>query len=584
MRNLFTVVVLALASSGFAQVAPVADRVAKQNALFDEFYETGLKNSPERATSFGDYRYNSQLSQVSLAEIARQHAEADDFLKRLKAIPTDGMSDKDLLSHQLLERQLEREDVNYELKNYEMPVNQQRGVHTGLADLPLSVPFDSVQHYQDYISRLHQIPRVLDQTTEVLRQGMKDNLMPPKVVLEKLPGQCEGIVEANPFILPAKKFPAEFSDADKKRLTDEMTKAINDEVVPAYKKFAEFLKNDYDAKGRPEISVETLPDGKRRYAEAVKTMTTTNIAPAEVHEIGLKEVERITAEMTKLATEQGFKDLASFREKINADAKWKPQSEQQIVDDFKKYIDQMQPKLPELFGLLPKSPVTVEPIPGFAKAEATHYVAGTPDGKRPGRVVVAVADPTKRTLVLDEAVAYHEGVPGHHMQISIAQTLPDLPKFRLRGFYSAYAEGWALYSEELGKEIGFYQDPVSDYGRLNSELFRAVRLVVDTGIHDKNWSREKVIEFMHANDVNDAVAQTEADRYIAWPGQALAYKMGQLTIRKLREEAKTQLGAKFDIKAFHDVVLNGGAMPLDLLQERVERWIKDQGPKTASAP
>jgi uncharacterized protein (DUF885 family) len=578
------VVVLALASSGFAQVAPVADRVAKQNALFDEFYETGLKNSPERATSFGDYRYNSQLSQVSLAEIARQHAEADDFLKRLKTIRTDGMSDKDLLSHQLLERQLEREDVNYELKNYEMPVNQQRGVHTGLADLPLSVPFDSVQHYQDYISRLHQIPRVLDQTTEVLRQGMKDGLMPPKLVLEKLPGQCDGIVEANPFILPAKKFPKEFSDADKKRLTDEMTKAINDEVIPAYKKFAEFLKNDYDAKGRPEISVETLPDGKRRYAEAVKMMTTTNISPAEVHEIGLKEVERITAEMTKLAKEQGFKDLASFREKINADAKWKPQSEQQIVDDFKKYIDQMQPKLPELFGLLPKSPVTVEPIPGFAKAEATHYVAGTPDGKRPGRVVVAVADPAKRTLVLDEAVAYHEGVPGHHMQISIAQTLPDLPKFRLRGFYSAYAEGWALYSEELGKEIGFYKDPVSDYGRLNSELFRAVRLVVDTGIHDKNWSREKVIEFMHANDVNDAVAQTEADRYIAWPGQALAYKMGQLTIRKLREEAKTQLGAKFDIKAFHDVVLNGGAMPLDLLQERVERWIKDQGPKTASAP
>ena len=267
-------------------------------------------------------------------------------------------------------------------------------------------------------------------------------------------------------------------------------------------------------------------------------MTTMNVTPAEVHEIGLKEVERITAEMTKLAQAQGYKDLASFREAINNDPKWKPQSEQQIVDDFAKYIHQMEPKLPELFGLLPKSPVTVEPIPDFAKAEATHYVAGTPDGKRAGRVVVAVADPTKRTLVLDEAVAYHEGVPGHHMQISIAQTLEGLPKFRLHGVYSAYAEGWALYSEELGKEIGFYKDPVSDYGRLNSELFRAVRLVVDTGIHDKNWSREKVIDYMHANDVNDAVAQTETDRYIAWPGQALAYKMGQLMIRKLRDEAK----------------------------------------------
>jgi uncharacterized protein (DUF885 family) len=582
MRHIVCGFILALASPAFGQMASVADRVAKQNALFEEFYQTGLKNSPERATAYGDYRYNSLLGQYSLAEIARQHAEGDDFLKRLQAIPTEGMSDKDLLSHQVMQRQLEREDVNYELKNYEMPVNQQNGVHTRLADLPLSVPLDSVQHYQDYISRLRQIPRVLDQTTEVMRQGEKEGLMPPKLVLEKLPGQCEGIISANPFLQPTKKFPSDFSDADKKRLIEEMTKAINDDVFPAYKKFAEFLRTEYDPKGRNELSIESLPEGKRRYAEAVKFMTTLKVTPAEVHELGLKEVERISAEMTKLAQAQGHKDLASFQAAINSDPTWKPESEQQIVDVFVKYIHQMEPKLPELFGLLPKAPVTVEPIPDFAKAESTHYVAGTPDGKRPGRVVVAVADPTKRSLVDDEATAYHEGVPGHHMQISIAQTLPDLPKFRLHGFYSAYAEGWALYAEELGKEIGFYQDPVSDYGRLNSELFRAVRLVVDTGIHDNNWSREKVIDYMHANDVNDALAQTEADRYIAWPGQALAYKMGELTIRKLREQAKAQLGSKFDIKAFHDEVLNGGAMPLDLLQERIERWIKAQKPTTAA--
>ena len=574
---------LALASPAFGQMASVADRVAQQDALFEEFYQTDLKNNPERATAYGDYRYNALLGQYSLAEIARQHAEDDDFLKRLQAIPTDGMTDKDLLSHQVMQRQLEREDMNYRLKNYVMPVNQQRGVHIQLADLPLSVPMDSVQHYQDYISRLKQIPRVLDQTIEVMRQGEKDGLMPPKLVVEKLPAQCDGIISSNPFIGPTKKFPADFSEDDKRRLTVEMTKAINDDVFPAYRKFAEFLRTEYDAKGRNEPSIESLPDGKRRYAEAVKLMTTMNITPAEVHEIGLKEVERITAEMTKLAQSQGHKDLASFREAINKDPKWKPQSEKQIVDDFAKYIHQMEPKLPELFGLLPKSPVTVEPIPDFAKAESTHYVQGTPDGKRPGRVVVAVADPTKRTLITDEAVAYHEGVPGHHMQISIAQTLQDLPKFRLHGFYPAYAEGWALYAEELGKEIGFYQNPVSDYGRLNSELFRAVRLVVDTGIHDKNWSRQKVIDYMHANDLNDALAQTEADRYITWPGQALAYKMGQLTIRKLREEAKAQLGTKFDIKAFHDEVLNGGAMPLNLLQERVERWIRAQKPMTATS-
>ena len=583
MRRIFCGFVLALACPGFAQMASVPDRVAQQNALFEEFYQAGLKNSPERATSFGDYRYNALLAQYSLAEIARQHAEADEFLKRLQAIPSDGMSDKDLLSHQVMQRQLEREDVNYSLKNHEMPVNQQNGVHTRLADLPLSVPFDSAQHYRDYISRLHQIPRVLDQTTEVMRQGEKDGLMPPKLVLEKLPGQCDGIITANPFLQPAKKFPAEFSEEDKKRLTEEITKAVNDDVFPAYKKFAEFLRTEYDPKGRNKLSIESLPDGKRRYAEAVKMMTTLDITPAEVHELGLKEVKRITAEMTKLAQAQGQKDLASFRTAINSDPKWKPQSEQQIVDVFAKYIHQMEPKLPELFGLLPKAPVTVEPTPDFAKTESTHYVQGTPDGKRPGRVVVAVADPTKRTLITDEAVAYHEGVPGHHMQISIAQTLQDLPKFRLHGFYSAYAEGWALYAEELGKEIGFYQNPVSDYGRLNSELFRAVRLVVDTGIHEKNWTRQQVIDYMHANDLNDALAQTEADRYIAWPGQALAYKMGQLTIRKLRDEAKAQLGPKFDIKAFHDEVINGGAMPLDLLQERLERWMKGQKTTTASS-
>jgi len=583
MRLLVFALAFAFGCFACAQTAPVEDRVAKQNALFEEYYQAFLKNFPERATAYGDYRYNSQLAQVSLKEIARQHAENDDFLARLKAIPTDDMNDKDVCSHRILEKQLERADMNYALKNYEMPVNQQNGVHTQLADLPNAMPFDSMQHYQDYISRLHQIPRVMEQTTEVMRQGEKDHLMPPKIVAEKLPGQCDGIIAANPFLEPTKKFPLNFSEQDKKRLTDEITKAINDDVFPAYKKFAEFLRTDYAPKGRTERPIESLADGKQRYAEAVKTMTTIDVPPAEVHEIGLKEVARITDEMTRLAQSQGYKDLASFRDAVNNDPKWKPTSEQQILDDYKKYIHQMEPKLPELFGLLPKSPVTVEPIPDFAKAAATHYVQGTPDGKRPGRVVVAVSNPTKRTLIDDEAVAYHEGVPGHHLQISIAQTLDDLPKFRLHGFFSAYAEGWALYSEVLGKEVGFYNDPVSDYGRLNSEMLRAVRLVVDTGIHDKNWSRQQVIEYMHANDVNDALAQTEADRYIAWPGQALAYKMGQLTILKLRDEAKTQLGEKFDVKAFHDEILNGGAMPLDLLQERIEKWIKDQKQKAVAA-
>jgi uncharacterized protein (DUF885 family) len=291
--------------------------------------------------------------------------------------------------------------------------------------------------------------------------------------------------------------------------------------------------------------------------------------------------------MTALAKARGYPDLAAFRAAIHGDPRWTPKSEDQIVADFKQHIDEMQPRLPELFGLLPKAPVTVEGIPPFEAAASTHYNRGTPDGKRAGRVVVAVADPTHRSLVNDEAVAYHEGVPGHHMQISIAQTLQGLPKFRVfgAGGLSAYTEGWALYAEQLGKEIGLYKDPVSDYGRLSSELFRAVRLVVDTGIHDLGWTRDQVIAYMRANDVNEVVAQSETDRYIAWPGQALAYKMGQLKIRELRERAKKQLGARFDIKAFHDEILNGGALPLDLLESRVDGWIKAQASqKAAGAP
>jgi len=562
----------------------VTERVAQQNALFEEFYQADLKRAPERATSVGDYRYNDQLSDVSLAQIERKHSEDDAFLRRLRAIPTTGMAEVDRVSHDLLERQIVRAGVAYELKNYEMSLNQQNGVHTSLADLPLSVPLDSVQHYEDYIARLHQIPRVLQQTVEVLRAGMKDGLMPPKLVVDQLPGQCEGIVSANPFVLPSSKFPASFSEEEKQRLTAAMTKAANEEVLPAYKKLAAFLRDEYAPKGRTAISVESLPDGKRRYAEAVKTMTTLDITPDAVHQVGLNEVARITSEMTKLAQAQGYKDLAAFRAAIRSDPKWQPKNEDQIVADFKKHIDEMQPRLPELFGLLPKSPVTVEAIPDFDKAAATHYVRGTPDGKRAGRVVVAVSDPTHRTLVNDEAVAYHEGVPGHHMQISVAQTLEGLPKFRVLGGggLSAYAEGWALYSEELGKEVGLYKDPVSDYGRLNSELFRAVRLVVDTGIHHKGWTRDQVIAYMHENDVNDVQAQTETNRYIAWPGQALAYKMGQLKIRELRERAKTQLGSRFDIKAFHDEILNGGPLPLDLLEERVDGWIKGQLPPQAA--
>jgi uncharacterized protein (DUF885 family) len=440
---------------------------------------------------------------------------------------------------------------------------------------------DSVKHYEDYISRLHQIPRTLSQTQEVLRAGEKDNLMPVKVLIEKIPGQCQGIIAADPFLTPTKKFPKDFSPEDQKRLTEQIMAAINNDVFPAYRAFAEFIQADYAPHGRTTLSIMSLPDGAKRYQNDIYARTTTHLAADEIHQIGLREIDRIQGEMLVIAKKQGFNDLPSFRAWINANPKYKPTSADQILDDFRKYIAQMEPKLSQLFGLLPKSPVTVEAIPPFQATAATHYVTGTPDGKRPGRVVVATSNFVERSLVDDEAVAYHEGVPGHHMQLSVAQQLTGLPKFRIHGlFFNAYGEGWALYAEELGKEVGFYQDPVSDYGRLSSELFRAVRLVVDTGIHAKGWSREQVVEFMRkSGSVDEPTIQTETDRYISWPAQALSYKLGQLKIRELRDRAQKELGPKFDIKAFHDEILDGGALPLDLLESRTDKWIAAQKSK-----
>jgi len=573
---------VAVVASAFAQnLKPVADRLAAQNALFEEQYESDLRNFPERATAFGDYRYNDKLADRSLDAIAQYHKTDEAFRTRLEAIPSTGFSDQDQLSHDLLVRVLEQRIADFDLKEYEMPINQQNGIHTSLADLPLSVPLDSVKHYEDYIARLHQIPRVFSQTTEVLRAGMKDKLMPVRFLLEKLPVQCEGIIEADPFLLPTKKYPASISSEDQKRLTQQITDAINTDVIPAYKTFAVFLRTEYAPQGRTTLSVTSLPDGQRRYENDIYARTTTHRTPDEIHQLGLREIDRIEAEMIAIGKKEGFADLAAFRASLKTNPKYVPTSAEQILEDFRHYIAQMEPKLPELFTLLPKSPVTVEAIPAFQSAAATHYVTGTPDGKRPGRVVVATSNFAERSLIDNEAIAYHEGIPGHHMQLSVQQQLTGLPKFRLHGLgFNAYIEGWALYAEELGKEVGFYQDPVSDYGRLSSELFRAVRLVVDTGIHAKGWTRDQVVDFFRKSGaVDEPTIQSETDRYIAWPAQALSYKLGQLKIRELRERARKELGPKFDIRSFHDEMLDGGTLPLDLLEARTDKWIAEQKSK-----
>ena len=569
---------LVVGTACMSACSSLQSRIDAQNTLFEEQYQGDLEANPQRASAIGDYRYNDRLDDYSLAGVQAERRRAEKFRARLLAISTAGFPEQDALSHEVLRRSLSQRLENIRFKEYEMPVNQMDGPQVQLADLPLSSTFDTVKHYEDYLARLHQIPRVFAQTEEVLRAGIADHLMPVKFLLGKVPAQCAGIVAADPFLMPTKKFPSTISAADQERLTAAINAAVVDEVLPAYRAFAEFIETEYAPHGRSTLTVASLPDGKSRYINDIKSRTTvSNLSPDEIHEIGLREIARIQVDMLAIAKGQGFGDLESFRQALKTNPKYIPVSSEQILDDFRKYIAQMQPKLPDLFGYIPGSPVTVEAIPEFQSASATHYQTGTPDGKRPGRVVVATANFSQRTLIDDEATAYHEGIPGHHMQRSVAQQMTSLPKFRQHIGNSGYIEGWALYAEQLGKEVGFYTDPVSDYGRLSSELFRAVRLVVDTGLHSEGWSREQVVAFFRKYEaVDEPTIQSETDRYIAWPGQALAYKLGQLKFRELRERAERELGVKFDIRSFHDEMLNGGVLPLDLLDARTNSWITAQ--------
>ena len=581
VKPLLLAVAVAFAAQAPAHAADdAATRVKALNALLAEQWEYTLKQSPEFATILGDYRYNDRWSDASLAAALQQKKDNEAFLKRFKAIDTAGFTEQDTLNQQLMVRQLGDSIRNTDLKLYEMPLDQFNGVHLQLAQFVSSMPFDTAKQYEDYLARLNKLPALFDQVTEVLKQGEKDKLLPPRYLLEKVVTQIRAIAqpagEESVFGRPVAKFPDGVAAADRKRLHDAIVKAVDEKVRPAYTKLADFVEKDYAPKGRTEPGMWALPNGDALYKFSVEQQTTTNKSPQEIHDLGLAEVKRIEGEQLKIAQKMGYKDLKSFREAMNKDPKTHATSREQIVDLYKKYIAQMEPKLPQLFGLLPKSQVEVLPVQEYREKEASgaEYNQGTPDGKRPGRVYVNTGDYQNRSLLSIESTAYHEGVPGHHMQIAIAQTLPGLPPFRQQAGYTAYVEGWALYAERLGEEVGFYQDPLSYYGHLSDELLRANRLVLDTGVHYKHWTRQQMVDWFHEHSSQDEPdLQAETDRYIVYPGQALAYKLGQLKILELRAKAKAALGDKFDIRAFHDEVLNGGALPLDVLEARIDSWI-----------
>jgi uncharacterized protein (DUF885 family) len=575
-----------LALTSFANgknVKRLDDRRKELKQLIADEWDYEMRESPESATVLGDYRYNDRWSDNSLAHIQQQKEAIGKWLERFNAIDTSGFPEQEKLNQSLMLRNLKETLDGMELKTYEMPINQFFGAHLQLAQFVALVPLDSTKHFEDYLSRLRKIPQLVDELIEILRQGEKDKLMPPRFLLEKTVTQCKSIAdpegEANAFGQPATKIPDAVPPADRKRLHDIIVTAVNTEVRPAYNKLASFLATDYAPKGRTEPGVWTLPNGDALYRFAVRQSTTINMDPEAIHQLGLKEVGRIEAEQLSIANKLGFADLKTFRASLKTNPNLKPTSPDQLVETYKRYISQMEPELPKLFGLLPKTRLEIRPTQAFREKEAAgaDYQQGTPDGSRPGVVYVNTSDYQNRTLTSVESTAYHEGVPGHHMQISIAQTLPELPTFRQQAAYTAYVEGWALYAERLGKDIGFYKEPYSYYGHLSEEMLRAVRLVLDTGVHYKHWTRQQMIDFFHEHTSDDEPdIQAETDRYIAVPGQALAYKLGQLEILKLRETAKSELGTRYDIRAFHDEILNGGALPLDVLDARVTAWIAEQ--------
>jgi len=565
--------------------APVSleDRRKALNDLFHEYWEDRLKHEPEFASEIGDKRYNDQISDLSVRAVNEELAQEQKYLLRLAAIDPTGFTGEEKTSQELQIRRFEMDEEGAEFKEWEMPIDQSGGIYTEYPRLAAMLSFDTVKDYDDWIARLHALPKAFEQVTQNMEIGMDDGRVTPRFLLEKALVQVKQLAnekpEDSPLALPLKKFPATIAAPEQERIRTEMLDAIAKEALPAYLRFARFLEVSYVPAGREKPGIDALPDGAKYYRFLIRRTTTTDLTPEQIHQMGLEEVKSDEAEMLAIAEKLGFKDLASFRASLKTNPKLHPASAEALLDAYRGYLKPMQAKLPELFGRLPKAPFEVVAVPDYAEKTAApaYYQAGTPDGSRPGRLFINTYNATERNLYAVEAIAYHEGIPGHHLQMSIARELTGLPEFRKYGGYTAYVEGWGLYAEHLGKDAGFYQDPYSDYGRLEADEWRAIRLVVDTGVHSEHWTRQQMVDYFHEHsNIDEPSIQSEVDRYIAWPGQALAYKVGELKILELREHARKALGDKFDLKAFHDEVLDAGALPLDVLEARIDAWIAAQ--------
>ena len=571
--------VLMMTTGAFA-VESASDRL---RSLFQREWDWTMQQNPLWASSLGDRRWNDKWDDGSLAAVEARNAHSLDVIKELRAIERGPLSDADKLNYDLFLDQLQRGVEENSFAWYLLPLNQRDGIQTAstFAD---NLRFETVKDYEDYVARLRAFPARVDQTIEVMREGVRKRMAHPKVIMQRVPAQIEKQIVDDPtksdWFKPLANFPPAINEGDRKRLSAAASDALRDAVIPAYRKFGEFFAKEYLPACLDEVGIWQLPRGDEMYAMFVRQYTTTQLTPDQVHELGLAEVKRINAEMDSVMQQTDFKgSRAEFFNFLRSDPRFFYKDGDALLSGTRALCKRIDPKLTKLFKTLPRMPYGVEPIPMAVAPDTTtaYYNEPAADGSRAGTYYVNLYKPETRPKWEMVALTLHEAVPGHHLQIARAMELGELPNFRRYGGYTAYVEGWALYCEALGEEIGMYDDPYDRFGRLTYEMWRAVRLVVDTGIHAKHWTRQQAIDYFKANAAKTELDITnEVDRYIAWPGQALAYKVGELKIKELRKRAEQKLGSKFDVREFHDLVLSQGAVPLDELERMVDRWIASQ--------
>ena len=568
---------LAFASPAFAQSSSASETLHR---FFAEEWERSLRESPESASYRGDKRYNDRWTDDSLAAIQARQAADRDALAKLRTIDRGALSAQDRLSYDVMAWQLERAVERQKFNEWQRPLNQRGGVQT-LEEIAEVLPFASTQDYRDWLKRMAAVPTVVEQATALMREGLKAKNTPPKVLMQRIPAQIGSQVVddpvKSPFFKPFAKFPDAVPASERAALQAEAKKIIAEHIVPAYRKFDEFFSREYLPGSRESIAAADLPDGREYYDFLAAQFTTTDLSANQIHEIGLKEVARIRGEMEKVKSEVGFQGtLTQFFDHLRTDPKFFYKSPEELFTAYQAISKRIDPELVKISKMIPRLPYGVRPIPDNLAPDTTtaYYQGGALDGSRAGYYYVNLYKPDVRPKWEMMALSLHEAVPGHHFQISRAMELSDMPQFRRTGYFTAYGEGWGLYAERLGYDMGLYDDPYDRMGQLAYDMWRAVRLVVDTGMHSKGWSRDRAIQFFMDNAPKtrqDVV--NEIDRYIAWPGQALAYKIGQMKISELRARAEKQLGPTFDIREFNDAVLETGSVPLEALERHIDAWI-----------